>query len=34
MDMVWIGALVALWVVAAELAVWLYRLDRPLGERT
>lgn len=34
MDMVWIGALVALWVAAAELAVWLYRLDRPQGDRT
>lgn len=34
MDMVWIGALAALWVATAEWAVWLYRLDRPEGERT
>lgn len=33
MDILWIAALALLWVVAVELAVGLYRLDRPQGER-
>ncbi|MDR6215161.1 hypothetical protein [Paracidovorax wautersii] len=33
MDLVWIGALAALWVAAAELALWLHRLGRPRKEQ-
>lgn len=34
MDIVWIVALALLWVVAAELVVALWRLDRPRSERS
>lgn len=34
MDIVWMAALVVLWVAVAELAVGLNQLDRPQGERS
>jgi hypothetical protein len=33
MDIVWIAAIAALWVVMAEMVVGLKRLDRPAHER-
>jgi hypothetical protein len=33
MDIVWIAAIAALWVVVAEMVVGLNRLDRPPRER-
>lgn len=34
MDIVWMAALVLLWVAVAGLAVGLKQLDRPQGERS
>lgn len=34
MDIVWMAALVVLWVAVAELVVGLNQLDRPQGERS
>ncbi len=34
MDIVWIAALVAMWVVTAGMVVGLFMLDAPKGERS
>jgi hypothetical protein len=34
MDIVWIAALAALWVVMAEMVVGLFKLAAPKGERS
>ncbi len=34
MDIVWIAAIAAMWVVVAELVVGLNKLDTPKGERS
>lgn len=34
MDIVWVAALIVLWVAMAELVVGLNRLDQPQGERS
>ncbi|WP_353366806.1 hypothetical protein [Acidovorax sp. FG27] len=33
MDAIWLAAIAVLWVVAAEVAWWLYRSAAPAGER-